>query len=260
VTGVQTCALPIYAIRTDQSDKADGERLRVIAPVLPHVSNHTDFDALRAHPQVDFRFVGPGETLPHADLIVLPGSKSVRADLDWLVREGWHAGIHRHLRYGGKVIGICGGMQMLGVRLYDPHGLEGPSGSSRGLALLHYETELAPEKQLRNVLGRLTGSNARVRGYEIHMGVTAGPALSHASITLDDGRSDGALSDDGQILATYVHGLFDAPEACAALLEWAGLRDATVLDYAALREASIERLADALDAHLRIDSLLAAIG
>jgi len=248
------------AIATEQNTKADGERLRVIAPVFPRISNHTDFDALRAHPQVDFRFVGPGSPIPSADLIVLPGSKSVRSDLDWLVREGWEAALQRHLRYGGKVIGICGGMQMLGRRVDDPHGLEGPPGSSRGLGLLDYETRLAPEKQLRNVLGRLTGSNARVCGYEIHMGVTAGPALSRASITLDDGRSDGALSGDGRILATYLHGLFDTPEACAALLAWAGLRDAVALDYAALREASIERLADALDAHLRTESLLAAIG
>jgi adenosylcobyric acid synthase len=247
------------AIKTEQGEKTDGERLRVIAPVLPRISNHTDFDALRAHPQVEFTFIGPGMRIPRADLIVLPGSKSVQADLAWLTREGWVPEIKRHLRYGGKLIGICGGMQMLGTRLHDPRGLEGSPGGAPGLGLLDYETSLAPEKQLRRVCGRLAVSGARVSGYEIHMGVSTGPALALAAIELDDGRLDGAVSADGQILASYVHGLFDAPQACAALLAWAGLARPAMVDYAVLREASIERLADALNEHLQIDRLLAAM-
>ncbi len=240
--------------------------LRVIVPVLPRISNHTDFDALRAHPQVDLRFVGPGMPVPPADLIVLPGSKSVRADLEHLRAEGWEAAILRHLRYGGKVIGICGGMQMLGRALHDPDGREGRAGSSPGLGLLDYETTLAARKQLRRVGGRLLlepgappGGAAAVTGYEIHMGVSAGAGLARPALALDDGRVDGALSADGQVLATYVHGLFDDPSGCAALLRWAGLAGAEGVDLAALREASIERLADTLAAHLDLDRLLAPL-
>ena len=247
------------AIQSAQGEKMDGQRLRVIAPVFPRISNHTDFDALRAHPQVEFSFIGPGMRVPRADLIVLPGSKSVQADLDWLLGEGWVPEINRHLRYGGKLIGICGGMQMLGTRLHDPRGLEGSPGGAPGLGLLDYETSLAPEKQLRQVCGQLAVSGARVSGYEIHTGVSTGPALARPAIELDDGRLDGAVSADGQILASYVHGLFDAPEACAALLAWAGLERPLALDYGALREASIDRLADAMTEHLNIERLLAEL-
>lgn len=246
------------AIQPEQAENADGARLRVIAPAFPRVSNHTDFDVLRAHPQVDFRFVAPGMPVPRADLIVLPGTKSVQSDLDWLLREGWWPEIQRHLRYGGKLIGICGGMQMLGTALHDPLGLEGPRGSKAGLGLLDLETTLAPMKQLREVRGRLV-SGGRICGYEIHMGVTAGCALMRPAIELDDGRTDGAVSEDGQVLATYIHGLFDDPEACVALLDWAGLTQARAVNYAMLREASIDRLADALAVHLDADRLIALV-
>ncbi len=229
---------------------APGAVLRVAVPALPRISNHTDFDALRAHPQVAFRFVGPGELPPACDLIVLPGSKAVRDDLAWLRAQGWDAAIARHLRYGGKLLGVCGGLQMLGRVIHDPCGLEGAAGSATGLGWLDLETTLAADKQLRNVAGRLGFAGARVRGYEIHCGVSAGPALERPWLWLDDGRVDGALSRDGQIAATYVHGVFDAPAALAALLAWAGLRNAAPLDIAALREASLERLADAVDVHL----------
>ncbi|HEB97311.1 MAG TPA: cobyric acid synthase [Sedimenticola thiotaurini] len=223
--------------------------LQVVVPALPRISNHTDFDPLRLHPQVRLDFIGPGADIPPADLIILPGSKSVRADLTWLREQGWDRAIHRHLRYGGRLIGICGGFQMLGRRLHDPHGLEGDPGSSDGLGLLQMETTLAPAKQLRNVQGRLVLERAPVHGYEIHAGITTGAALSRPALQLD-GRADGALSDDRQILGTYLHGLFDSPGACAALLAWAGLEGVRRHDYPALREASIERLADAVEEHL----------
>ncbi len=244
-----------------QSHQPAGEAtpLRVVVPVFPRISNHTDFDALRAHPQVSLTFVGPGMPVPPADLIILPGSKSVQADLEWLRTQGWEAVLQRHLRYGGKLIGICGGMQMLGRHLHDPQGLEGKPGSLSGLGLLDFETTLAPDKQLRQVAGRLHGSDACVRGYEIHLGVTHGAALDSPAMHLDDGRPDGAVSADGQILATYVHGLFDDPDACVALLAWAGLARAQRVDYDALREASLERLADTLEAHLDCATLLAPL-
>ncbi len=237
-----------------QTDKA-AQVLKVVVPVLPRISNHTDFDPLRLHPQVDLQFIGPGQPIPAADLIILPGSKSVRSDLAYLRANGWDTAVARHLRYGGKVLGICGGLQMLGEQVHDPLGLEGPAGSSDGLGLLAFSTTLEEEKQLRNVRGRLLLENAEVSGYEIHAGVTCGAALSNAAVLLDDGRSDGAQSADGQILGTYLHGLFETPAACSALLRWAGLQDVQAVDYHALRERDIERLADLVENHLDTDLL-----
>ncbi|WP_321961206.1 cobyric acid synthase [Paraburkholderia sp. J7] len=250
--------------------QAEGETLRVVVPALPHISNHTDFDALRAHPQVDFTYVRTGEAPPAADLVILPGSKNVRDDLAWLRAQGWETALARHLRYGGRVIGICGGMQMLGRAIADPHGVEGEPGAVEGFGWLDYETVLTREKTLKNVTGALAlegahAALARVAGYEIHMGETHGPALDFPALRLtagDEGttRPDGARSADGQILATYVHGLFDTPEACAALVRWAGLAQARTVDYPALREASLERLADTLAASLDLERVFGVIG
>ena len=232
-----------------QIDKA-AEVRKVVVPVLPRISNHTDFDPLRLHPQVDLQFIGPGQPIPAADLIILPGSKSVRSDLAYLRANGWDTAVARHLRYGGKVLGICGGLQMLGERVHDPLGLEGPAGSSDGLGLLAFSTTLAQEKQLRNVRGRLLLEDAEVSGYEIHAGVTSGAALERPAVHLDDGRHDGAQSTDGQILGTYLHGVFETPAACSALLRWAGVQAVQEVDYHALRERDIERLADLVEQHL----------
>ncbi len=234
-------------------------RLRIVVPALPRISNHTDFDPLRAHPQVDFRYVRANEPLPASDLVVLPGSKSVQRDLSWLRENGWEPYLRRHLRYGGKVIGICGGMQMLGRELRDPLGLESQAACEPGFALLDFVTTLEPHKQLINVEGMLLmDSGVPVRGYEIHMGATDGPALARPAMRLRVGaadRAEGAMSEDGQILATYLHGLFDSPDACAALLRWAGLDDAERIDHDARRLASIDKLADAVAASIDIDAL-----
>jgi len=241
-----------------RADKGEA-RLTVVAPVYPRISNHTDLDALRLHPQVDFRWVGPGQALPPADLIVLPGSKSVQADLAWLRAQGWDVALRRHLRYGGKLVGICGGFQMLGTRLHDPLGLEGGDGSTAGLGLLEMETTLEAEKRLENVRGTLDLPGAPcAAGYEIHMGVTRGPALDRPALRFADGRGDGVLSGDGQILGTYLHGLFDTPAALLALLAWAGAGDVETVDLAARREADLDRLADAIERHLDLDRLLPA--
>jgi adenosylcobyric acid synthase len=242
-----------------QIDKA-AQVLKVVVPVLPRISNHTDFDPLRLHPQVDLQFIGPGQAIPAADLIILPGSKSVRSDLAYLRANGWDSAVARHLRYGGKVLGICGGLQMLGEQVHDPLGLEGPSGSSDGLGLLAFSTTLEEEKQLRNVRGRLLLEDVEVSGYEIHAGVTSGRALASPAVRLDDGRHDGARSADGQILGTYLHGLFETPAACSALLRWAGLANVQEVDYHALRERDIERLADLVEQHLDTDLLRSLFG
>lgn len=232
-----------------QTDKVE-QVLNVVVPILPRISNHTDFDPLRLHPQVNLQFTGPGQAIPSADLIILPGSKSVRSDMAYLRANGWDSAIARHLRYGGKLLGICGGLQMLGEQLHDPLGLEGAPGSSAGLGLLAMSTVLEEEKQLRNVKGRLLLEGVQVSGYEIHAGVTTGAALENPAVLLDDDRCDGAQSADGQIFGTYLHGLFETPEACSALLRWAGLQDVQQVDYHALRERDIERLADLVENHL----------
>ena len=247
------------ALPRERADKHDAT-LRIAVPALPRISNHTDFDALRAHPQVDLQFVGPGEAPPSCDLIILPGSKSTRADLAWLRQQGWDAAIARHLRYGGKVMGICGGLQMLGRAVHDPQGIEGEPGSSEGLGWLDLETTLEPYKQLHRAQGHLAFVDASVLGYEIHCGVSHGSALAEPFARLDDGRRDGARSADGQVMGSYLHGLFDDPSALHALLQWAGLRDAVTVDVHALREASIDRLADAIDAHLDIAALEKLLG
>lgn len=261
VLGVLPFLADLHLEAEDGLDRRQGlkhERvLKVIVPVLPRISNHTDFDPLRLHPQVDLQFIGQGEPIPPADLIILPGSKSVRADLAQLRERGWESAITRHLRYGGKVLGICGGLQMLGANIADPLGLEGPAGASAGLGLLAFDTELAAEKQLRNVQGTLALEHAPIHGYEIHAGVSEGPALQRPLVRLADGRCDGAQSEDGQIAATYLHGLFEGRESCAALLRWAGLAQVKEVDYQALRERDIERLADLVEKHLDLPRLRA---
>lgn len=237
------------AVATATVDKATA-KLKVVAVVYPRCSNHNDLDPLRLHPEVDFSWIGPGDTLPPCDLVILPGSKAVQADLAWLRTQGHEAALKRHLRYGGKLIGICGGYQMLGTALHDPQGLEGAPGSVPGLGLLECETVLESEKQLRNVRGTLAlPGSPPVEGYEIHMGVTRGAALATPAATLD-GQTDGAISGDGAIFASYCHGLFDHPAALAALLAWAGARDLGVVDFRARRAADLDRLADATEAAL----------
>lgn len=247
------------AINADAIGIKAEQALRVIVPVFPRISNHTDFDPLRLHPQVKLSYVGPGDTIPHADLVILPGSKSVRADLAWLRANGWANAIQKHLRYGGRLMGICGGFQMLGKELSDPSGQEGAPGTSPGLGLLDLATVLEPEKQLRNVSGTLTLEGAPVSGYEIHAGVTSGSALGRPLVTLGE-RSDGAISQDGLILGTYLHGVFESGSACNALLRWAGLKRVQTPDYRALREAAIDRLADAVEEHLDVERILGFIG
>uniref|UniRef100_UPI003D096B59 cobyric acid synthase n=1 Tax=Shewanella sp. TaxID=50422 RepID=UPI003D096B59 len=244
-------------------------RFKVLVLVFPRISNHTDFDPLRLHPEIDFRYQTVTEafdgTPPQADLIILPGSKSVRQDLATLVEQGWDRMLKAHLRYGGKVIGICGGYQMLGLAIEDPQGVEGEAGESDGLGLLPIVTELTASKRLAQVSGslHLQGETAPVTGYEIHCGRSKVLSSSKHPLSLegDDGKhfSDGAVSADGQILGSYLHGLFDTPAACELLLSWAGLTQAAIIDTQAIKQAQLDRLADTLAEHLdmtRVSALL----
>jgi adenosylcobyric acid synthase len=234
-----------------QAKQNKAGKFKIIVPAIPRIANHTDFDALRAHPDVDLQFIGPDHPIPSADLIILPGSKNTRDDLEFLKQRGWQQVLEKHLRYGGKVIGICGGYQMLGQIVSDPHGVEGKAGDSSALGLLDITTELTKEKRLQQVNGHcLFGrvQSAKVAGYEIHMGVTyaSSETLPAFMIAAEGGmQEEGTRSPDDQILGTYLHGLFDHPEACQALLAWAGLEADATVDLNALREQSIDRVADA---------------
>ena len=230
---------------------------RVIVPALPHISNHSDFDPFLQLEGIDFRFIGPDQPIVPADLIILPGSKNTRGDLAWLRESGWEAAIRRHLRYSGKLIGICGGYQMLGERIDDPHGIEGDPGQTAGLGLLPLATVMARDKTLREVAGvlDLSGSRASVRGYEIHHGETR--TTPSAPLQLD-GRPDGMVSEDGRVFGCYLHGLFDEPEALNLLLQWAGCASRASRSTAEILDAAIDRLTDALEAALDVEKARAA--
>lgn len=247
---------------SQHSTSGQEQPLKVVVPVLPRISNHTDFDPLRAHPQVDFHYASIDQPMPAADLLILPGSKNVMADLDALRTRGWETAIQRHLRYGGKVLGICGGYQMLGQEILDPDHIEGPTTHMPGLKLANLRTRLYPEKQLRQTKGTLQlpgQAPCAIRGYEIHAGVTEVADTETPLIQLSTGGYDGMISTDRQIMGTYLHGLFDAPEALKALLHWAGVESVSETDYEAQRESSINRLADCMAEHLDLPTLYSLI-
>lgn len=247
------------ALSSRHARDSDDQAFNIVVPHLPSFSNHTDFDPLQLHPGVKVHFVRNPEQINGADLIVLPGSKSVRSDLSHLRKQGWDSHIQRHLRYGGKVLGICGGFQMLGRAIHDPHGIEGEIGSAEGLHLLDMETTLQKEKCLRQVTGTFAEHDVMVAGYEIHMGQSHGQALSRPMFKLAD-QHDGAISDDALVAGSYLHGMFDKPEACNKLLSWAGYQRQDAVDFNAMREAGIDRVADAWAEHCAEAKLHEALG
>ena len=235
--------------------KAGGERLIVI-PRLPHISNFDDFDPLRLEPGVRVLFAARGAPLPEgADLIALPGSKATIADLAVLRDEGWDIDILAHARRGGKVLGLCGGYQMLGRKISDPEGVEGPPGSAPGLGLLDVETELAGDKTLRRCAGVSAAGEAPFHGYEIHVGRTSGPDARRPLLRFDDGRPEGAVASGGHVRGCYVHGLFNDDRQRRVWLDWIGA-PSSGLDYERDVEATLDALADHLERHVAIDRLL----
>jgi adenosylcobyric acid synthase len=271
--------------QTFLDDDKDGVVLNVIVVAYPHMSNHTDFDTMRLHPQINLTYARhycPSSS-SNCDLMILPGSKMVVADLTWLRASKWDVALNRHLRYGGKVLGICGGYQMLGQTIRDPHGVEGGGGNSSavvGLAKLNVDTVLQTNKLLRQVTGRCAKSGVDVFGYEIHVGTTMGPdqderPLLQRRCCVEEeehyvgGNGDechfvneGAQSFDGQVAGCYWHGLFDSPAYLSHIAAWAtnntdvgqssgsqqrrGIIGAP-LDLQAHKEEQFDRLADAVE-------------
>ena len=227
--------------------------------LVPHISNHTDFDALRLHPNINVNYIRHTQVIPDVDLIILPGSKNVLGDLSFLINEGWDNQIKRHLRYGGKVLGICGGMQMLGNIIYDPEGVESSLKSVSGLALCDFETTLTSQKVLSKVTATLKLNNRQTlcSGYEIHAGVSKGNALKTPLITFSQHpngfKTDGFISDDNAIAGTYLHGLFDEPNATMEILKW--VKPDLNIDPISIdthREQQLARLATMCETHLDI--------
>lgn len=198
--------------------------LKIAVPVLSRIANFDDFDPFKAEAEVELVFVRPGERLPDdAGLVIVPGSKSTISDLADFRRQGWDADLKAHHRRGGRIIGICGGYQMLGQRVRDPHGLEGGETLAEGLGFLDIETEMAPEKTVRNIDAQSAVYDVALAGYEIHLGVSQGADCARP-MTVIDGRPDGAVSPDGKVSGTYLHGLFDSDEYRAKLLSEFGIR------------------------------------
>ena len=229
-------------------------RVRIAVPILPHVANFDDLDPLDAEPEVDLMRVRPGAALPgDADLIVLPGSKATIADLAALRAAGFDIDIAAHRRRGGMILGLCGGYQMLGRSIADPEGIEGPPATVEGLGLVDVATTLSAEKRLEPVRGA-TNDGAPFAGYEMHMGVTEGPDRARSFARLADGSAEGAVSADGRVIGTYVHGLFaDDRQRAAWLARFGGAANIT---YDALVDATLDDLAAHLAAHLDLDRLL----
>ncbi|MGK0499101.1 MAG: adenosylcobyric acid synthase [Oceanicoccus sp.] len=248
------------SISQNQTLQQVGSEINIAIINYPRTSNHTDFDVLRMHPQVHCEFVKEVGRFDGADLIILPGSKNVRGDLQWLRDSGWTNVIDKHLRYGGKLLGVCGGYQMLGEMIHDPEAIESAAGSSEGLGYLAMETRLADNKTLRNVSGTHMASDAPVCGYEIHAGVSSGAALDSPLFSLiaegeTESFNDGAINADNSVMGSYVHGLLDETRLLAEILQWSGLDKATDFDYLAYRQQQIDRLADAVEAAMPLDQL-----
>jgi adenosylcobyric acid synthase len=235
-----------------------GCRIKIAVPVLPRIANFDDLDPLRAESCVELVMVRPGRPLPRdAALVILPGSKATLSDLAFLRREGWDIDILAHRRQGGHILGLCGGYQMLGRRIADPDGIEGPPGEAAGLGLLDIETVLGPRKQLRQAAGTDLATGTEVRGYEMHLGATTGPGLARPMLDLD-GRPDGAVSADGRVAGCYLHGLFAADAFRRAFLARLGADRTDGIAYDTMIDGILDRLADHLERHLDPAALLAA--
>lgn len=227
---------------------------RIVVPRLGRIANFDDLDPLAAEPGVSLEIVEPGRALPgDANLVLLPGSKATLADLADLRAQGWDVDLMAHVRRGGHVLGICGGYQMLGRAVRDPHGVEG-GGSAMGLGLLDVTTTLAPAKTLALRQAVHRDSGAAVEGYEIHMGQTAGPDCGRGWLEVE-GRIEGAANGTGRVMGTYLHGIFTSDAFRHAFLRGLGAKGSD-LAYDEGVEATLDALAAHVEAHLDVEMIL----
>ncbi|KRS11831.1 cobalamin biosynthesis protein CobQ [Roseovarius atlanticus] len=240
----------------DIADSPVQGAFHVVCLQLSRIANFDDLDPLTQEPGVRVTMLQPGQVLPYdADLVIIPGSKSTRGDLDFLRRQGWDIDVLAHHRHGGRVLGICGGYQMLGRMVSDPEGIEGPPGDTPGLGLLDIETVMGGDKSLAQVAARHVGLDLPFAGYEIHIGCSDGPdrARPFAEVA---GVAEGAVSADGRVAGSYLHGMFGDDRFRAAWLASNGA-DASDLGYRAVVERTLDELAAHLETHLDVAGLLA---
>ncbi|MGX0977314.1 adenosylcobyric acid synthase [Roseovarius sp. MBR-51] len=231
-----------------------GGAFKVVVPRLGRIANFDDLDPLSSEPDVTVEIINAGQPLPgDADLVLIPGSKSTIADLAHFRAQGWDIDLAAHIRRGGHVLGICGGYQMLGQRIEDPEGIEGPPASVAGLGHLDVVTVMKPEKRLALTQATYLASGETVEGYEIHLGNTTGPDCARAWLRVGD-RPEGAASASGRVRGAYLHGLFASDPFRAAFLS--GLGAVSALRYGADVETTLDALAAHLERHMDLDLLL----
>jgi adenosylcobyric acid synthase len=242
-----------------------GDRINIAALRLPRVANFTDLAPLFRHPAVNPVWLHRVAPLDGVDMLILPGSKNTRADLQWLALSGWRDAIIAYAKRGGRILGICGGYQMLGQTVDDPDGVESAPGSTPGLGLLDVRTVMGREKRLAKVRAKWLATGCALTGYEIHMGVTQ---LGGASAVMEiyDGaqmRLDGAMAPNGKVWGTYLHGLFDEPEFLDTFISGFGkpvdgiAKPPSAFAY---RQSQYDRLAKHLRKHVNIDLLFEIAG
>ncbi|HAE27967.1 MULTISPECIES: cobyric acid synthase [Hyphomonas] len=244
------------AVVLSRPDRSTGGALKISAPMLSRMANFDDADPLKHEPGVDFRWIPPGQHIPRdTDVIILFGTKSTLGDLAFLRQQGWDHDIIAHARSGGRVLGICGGYQMLGRRVVDPVGVDGVPGEAQGLGLLNVETLMQADKKVAPVSGDCAISTMTVLGYEIHTGRTTGEDTVRPMFNFDS-EPDGARSADGKIEGTYLHGAFANDAFRSAWLTRAGGTADTHAIYSNTVERALDRLADGVEAKVNIDALL----
>ncbi|MCB2116931.1 MAG: cobyric acid synthase [Rhodobacteraceae bacterium] len=239
----------------DLGRESSGGPVRIACLALSRIANFDDLDPLAQEPGVTLTMVRPGEPIPgDAALVILPGSKSTRGDLAFLRAQGWDIDLAAHVRRGGHVLGICGGYQMLGRRIADPEGIEGEAGVTEGLGFLDVETVMTPKKTLTRVDAIHAASGSALRGYEIHIGCSDGPDRARPFARVG-GVPEGAVSPDGRIEGSYLHGMFAEDGFRAAYLARIGVSSSA--GYGAGVETALDALAEHMERHLDIDGLLA---
>jgi adenosylcobyric acid synthase len=250
--------LPAEDILDLSGDTARPGTLTIAVPVLPRIANFDDLDPLALEPGISVVLVRSGEPIPVCDVVLIPGSKSTIADMAYLRAQGWDIDILAHHRRGGRVIGLCGGYQMLGRTISDPHGFEGEAGSVPGLGLLDVETVLATDKTTAPFSGRDAASGLPVSGYEIHLGRTDGADRARPWLSRD-GVGEGAISANGLVRGSYVHGLFGDDAFRRSFLVSIG-GEASDLSYEIEVDRTLDRLADHLEEHVDTDAILRYAG
>jgi len=238
-------------------DTTGGAGPLVAVPMLSRIANFDDMDALAHEPGIRLAMIAPGQPIPgDAAWVVLPGTKATIADLGFLRTQGWDVDIAAHVRRGGRVLGICGGYQMLGRTVSDPQGIEGEAGTVAGLGLLPIDTVIAADKRTRAVTGTFAGTDVGFTGYEIHAGVTRVDAGALPLLRMAEGTVDGAVVRDGRIAGCYVHGLFDRADARAHLIAPFGIAP-DGFDRHEVIDAALDSIAATLEHALDIDALIA---